>query len=247
MNTWLRRSILAIVMVSLPLAGCAANASEGDGTQATTEALAASPAAKLGARKSVDAKFTQWLVTPHGKVAGMLLDDGSIAMIPPHAAKDVTKATLEPGDAVHVEGFARDGAQTYAFASVKKGGATIVEAKLPEGARFAAGQHGRDPQQAAERRARRGERRHAHPDDASLAPIDASGTVVALLLGRHGDTRGVVLSDGTVAYAKHDAKLGELVKKGDAIRVSGKGGAYDLGKALVIESVTLPSGETRAI
>jgi hypothetical protein len=288
MKTWLR-TVLAVVTVSLPLAGCAAQAADGTDSQSLAPLTAvAKPELAKGALASVDAKFAQWLVSPSGKVTGMLLDDGSVAMVSHHAAKDVTKATLQPGDAVHVEGFSREGSQAFAFASVKKGDTTIVEAPRPPagvdgmqamarmpGMRGTPGPDGKpamdgpkgewrkheiDPQKLAECRARReakGEgqgaehagKRH-HEDLSNLAPATATGTVVALLPGHHGETRGVVLSDGTVAYAKHaktDAKLGDLVKKGDTITVSGKGGSYELGKALVIESVKLPSGETKEI
>lgn len=314
MKTWLR-TVLAVVTVSLPLAGCAAQTADGTDTQSLAPALAETPAAAKGALAkltSVDAKFSQWLVSPSGKLTGMLLDDGSVAMVPHHAANGataVTKETLQAGDAVHVEGFSHPGSQVFAFASVKKGDTTIFEAPRPpqgiarmagisgmgrmhgkpgpdgkpamqgiEGEKGQKGENGQkgqwrehafDPQKAAEWRARReakgadgeGEGKRAwkhegkrhHEDLSNLAPATATGTVVALLPGRHGrpgDARAVVLSDGTVAYAKHarsDAKLGELVKKGDVISVSGKGGSYDLGKALVIESVKLPSGETKEI
>ncbi len=276
MNTWLR-SLLAVVTVSLPLAGCAAQTADGTDTQSLAPVVAAAtPIVGKGALASVDAKFSQWLVSPSGKVTGLLLDDGSVAMVPHHAAKDVTKATLQPGDAVHVEGFSHQGSPVYAFASVKKGDTTIVDAPRPPQGELGAGakgtwrKHDLDPQKVAEWRAqhpdfvpgqgramhegRDGEERHEgkwhHEDTSSLAPASATGTVVALLPGRHGETRAVVLSDGTVAYAKHsktDAKLGDLVKKGDTISVSGKGGSYELGKALVIESVKLPSGETKEI
>lgn len=278
MKTWLR-TVLAVVTVSLPLAGCAAQAEGGTDSQSLAPlGAAASPelAKAKGALTSVDAKFSQWLVSPGGKVTGLLLDDGSVAMVPPHAAKDVTKETLQPGDAVHVEGFSHEGSHAFAFASVKKGETMIFEAPRPpsgpdgkpgwDGKKGEWRKHEIDPQKAAEWRARReakGEgavgaekqgwkhegKRH-HEDLSNLAPASATGTVVALLPGRRGETRGLVLSDGTVAYAKHsktDAKLGELVKKGDTVTVSGKGGSYDLGKALVIESVKLPSGETKEI
>lgn len=276
MKTWLR-TVLAVVTVSLPLAGCAAQAEGGTDSQSLAPlGAAASPelAKAKGALTSVDAKFSQWLVSPGGKVTGLLLDDGSVTMVPHHAAKDVTKETLKAGDAVHVEGFSREGSHAFAFASVRKGDTTIFEAPRPpadmkgkpgwDGRKGEWQKHEIDPQKMAEWRARReakgesaGEKqgwkhegmRH-HEDLSNLAPATASGTVVALLPGRHGETRGVVLSDGTVAYAKHsktDAKLGDLVKKGDTVTVSGKGGSYDLGKALVIESVKLSSGETKEI
>ena len=276
MKTWLR-TVLAVVTVSLPLAGCAAQTADGTDTQSLAPVVtaAATPAAAKGALKSVDAKFSQWLVSPSGKVEGLLLDDGSVAMVHHHAAKDVTKETLQAGDAVHVEGFAHQGSPVFAFASVKKGDTTIVEAPRPpqgklEGLAPAAegGKAGAwrkremDPQKIAEWRAQhpdfvpgaghgKHEGKRHHEDLSNLAPASASGTVVALVPGRHGEARAVVLSDGTVAYAKHSsatgAKLGDLVKKGDTISVSGKGGSYELGKALVIESVKLPSGETKEI
>lgn len=321
MKTWLR-TVLAVVTVSLPLAGCAAQAAP-DGTDPQAQQLAIGDALKgpagMGKLASVDAKFSQWLVTPHGDVAGLLLDDGSVAMIPRHAAKDVNAETLKAGDAVHVEGMAREGSNVFAFASVKRGDATIVEAKRPpEGAMkafggkgFGKGKHGpmdpakmeawkaAHPEQVAKLEAWKAEHpeaaqkmeawKAAHPemadrphgamggekgegfrgrkhegrggrdgaahDPSSLTDQSANGTVVALLPGPHGEARGYVLSDGTVAYLKHAkhekgeqaARVDLGVKKGDTISVSGKGGAYPLGRALVIQRVTLASGESKEI
>ena len=82
---------------------------------------------------------------------------------------------------------------------------------------------------------------------------------------RHGGARGYVLEDGTVAYLHHakgpkgeKAEKAEKtekgagaqdlgVKKGDAIAVSGKGGKYELGTALIVKKLTLANGETKEL
>lgn len=97
-------------------------------------------------------------------------------------------------------------------------------------------------------------------DPASLEAVSSTAKVAALLPGRHGEPFAVILDDGTVAYApfRHhgDAnaagstanKLADLgLKPGDAITVAGKGGNYDVGRALVIESVTMPTGDVKAL
>lgn len=248
MNTWLR-SVLAVVALSVPLVGCGAQTGARGSDQQSQAATGEGKhqAFAKGTAVAVDAKFSRWLVTPRGEVAGILLEDGALVMIPPHATKDLKTSSLTKGDAVHVEGFTHEGSSVYAFASVKKGDDVVVAApKRPEGSGKGEGRkhdgEGRDHDgkggQSVE----------------GLADVSASGKVLAVIPGRHGGARGYVLEDGTVAYLRHakrekgsgEAKAQDLgVKKGDAISVSGKGGKYDLGTALVVKKLTLANGETK--
>src|SRR5262249_55319634 len=60
------------------------------------------------------------------------------------------------------------------------------------------------------------------------------------------EARGLVLDDGTAAFALEDlSRFG--IKGGDTVTVAGKGGTYAKGKGMRIESVTLPSGETKVL
>ena len=248
MKTWLR-SVLAVAALSLPLIGCGAQSgARGADPQAPAAAGKGEHFAK-GTAVKVDAKFSRWLVSPRGEVSGLLLEDGGLVMIPPRAAKDLKTTSLAKGDAVHVEGFTHEGSAVYAFASVKKGEEVVVAA--PERPDGKDGKAGRDHE------GRKGEgRKHEGKGGQSLdglADVSASGKVLAVIPGHRGGARGYVLEDGTVAYVHHakGAKGGKGedlgVKKGDAITVSGKGGKYDLGTALVVKKITLANGETKEL
>jgi hypothetical protein len=109
MKTWLR-SVLAVVALSLPLIGCGAQTgSRGSDPQSQAATGGKHEAFAKGTAVAVDAKFSRWLVSPRGEVAGILLEDGAIVMIPPHAAKGLKTSALAKGDAVHVEGFTHEG------------------------------------------------------------------------------------------------------------------------------------------
>ncbi len=242
MKTWLR-SVLAVAALSLPLIGCGAQSgARGADPQAPAAAGKGEHFAK-GTAVKVDAKFSRWLVSPRGEVSGLLLEDGGLVMIPPRAAKDLKTTSLVKGDAVHVEGFTHEGSAVYAFASIKKGEEVVVAA----------------PERPAGKEGKGEGRKHGSRDSHEgkggqrldgLADVSASGKVLAVIPGHRGGARGYVLEDGTVAYVHHakGAQGQDLgVKKGDAITVSGKGGKYDLGTALVVKKITLASGETKEL
>lgn len=250
MKTWLR-SVLAVFALSLPLVGCGAQSGTKGSEQASQTATDKGRFAK-GTAVTVDAKFSRWLLNPRGEVAGILLEDGALVMIPPHVAKDLKTSELAKGDAVRVEGFTREGSSVYAFASVKKGDLVVVAApQKPEGKGGEKGWKKHDGEGGGpkgEGRKHEGKgRKHDGPRLEGLADVSASGKVLAVIPGRHGGARGYVLEDGTVAYVRH-AKGEDLgVKKGDAISVSGKGGKYELGTSLVVKRITLASGETKEL
>lgn len=171
---------------------------------------------------SLDAKFGRWLITPHGKIDGMLLDGGSIVLVHPDAVRD---SSLKAGDAIHLDAKARGtgGATVYVRAKVTKGTAVVVDdtAKHQKGAK---GNQG------------------------TLTDLSVSSKVGSLFVGPKGKVRGVILDDGTIAYAPHHQDLGTFsLKKGDAISVTGKGGSYALGRALVIKTLKLPNGDVQSL
>ncbi|MGZ3456665.1 MAG: hypothetical protein ACXVEF_44075 [Polyangiales bacterium] len=204
-------------------------------TEGATESAVQNGQQKLDFAKlapaTLDAKFDRWLVSPGGRVGGMLLDDGSVVRM--HHVKDTS--SLSKGDAVHVEGKTfpeKQGVKTIAFAEVKKYGAVVFAApKLAEKGKHEGGRH-------HEKGEKHGKK---HEGKKELSAMSADGTVEAVI------PHGFVLSDGTFVYAPHKADLASLaVKKGDAIKVSGKGGSYELGKAMVIDSITA-NGKTTAL
>ena len=250
MKTWLR-SVLAVLALSLPVIGCGAQAGTRGAEQQTPATTGKGERFAKGTAVTVDARFSRWLVSPRGEVSGILLEDGALVMIPPHAGKDLKTSTLTKGDAVHVEGFTHEGSAVYAFASVKKGQEVVVAApQRPEGDRAGKGKGRRHD---GEGRDHDGKGGPGFGGLEGLADVSATGKVLAVIPGRHGGARGYVLEDGTVAYVHHakGAKGGPAqdlgVKKGDAITVTGKGGKYELGTALVVKKITLASGETREL
>jgi hypothetical protein len=240
MKTWLR-SVLAIGALSLPLIGCGAHGGA-QGTEPASQAAAGKGHHfDKGTAVAVDAKFSRWLLSPRGEISGMLLEDGALVMIPPHAAKELKPAALAKGDAVHVEGFTKEGSGVYAFASVKKGDQVVIAApQKPDGEKGGFRKHEGGRKHDGEGR------KHEGKNLEGLADVSATGKVLAVLPGRHGNARGYVLEDGTVAYVH--AKGQDLgVKKGDAITVTGKGGNYELGTSLVVKKITLANGETKEL
>lgn len=236
------RLALAALVFALPLAACTQQVGE-DPTTSSTDPVAAE--AKVAELTKVEAKFARWIPTPGGQTAGMLLEDGTFVRVHP----DTKTEGLAAGDLVQVEGFKHDA--SFALATVKKGDTVIVEAPkdgLQAGKHF--GKHGKHGgkhfEKSADWEQKKAEWKAAHPEggkkhwkgaDVALAPMKISGTVSAVLPGRHGRVHAVLLTDGTVAYAPHHSDAFANVKKGDAIELEGKGGTYAIGKSLVVESV----------
>ena len=79
-------------------------------------------------------------------------------------------------------------------------------------------------------------------------PVAGLGRNDALLAGHKGQVHAVILEDGTTAYAPHHGDLSTLsLKKGDTVTITGKGGNYALGRALVITTIKLPNGTVKSL
>jgi hypothetical protein len=267
----LYRSMVAVMVLSAPLfAGCAMQ------TGTAEEGEQQKPALTENARPkpemvSADARFTQWLVRPDGKLAGMLLDDGAIVHVRGDAVKDTS--VLKAGDAVHVEGFSfapkssdQTATKMFGMAKVTKDGKVIVAApELPKNGEHGKGfgmKHHDGPKDGLAMKDHNGDKKHdwKHDtgndkkavglDESKLPTVSSTATIAQVIAGRHG--KGVsmlILSDGTVAYAPHHGNVDALatLKEGDAITVSGLGGSYPEGKALKMTSVTMPTGKVEQI
>lgn len=239
------RLALAALVFALPLAACTQQVGEEPSTS-SSEPVAAE--AKVAELTKVEAKFARWIPTPGGQTAGMMLEDGTFVRVHPDTKTD----GLAAGDLVQVEGIKHDA--SFALATVKKGDTVIVEApkdalqpgKL-SGKHGKHGKHGgKHFEKSADWEQKKAEWKAAHPEggkkhwkdaEAALAPMKVSGTVSAVLPGRHGRVHAVLLTDGTVAYAPHRSDAFANVKKGDALELEGKGGSWAIGKSLVVESV----------
>jgi len=212
----LLRSMLAVVAIGLPVlafGGAAEAKGKGKGNKA--------PSA------SVDAKFGRWLITPHGKIDGMLLDTGSIVVVHPDAVRDTS---LKAGDAIHLDAKAKgNGAPiVYVHAKVTKGTVVVVDDTAKHGKGAKGGKAG--------------------GNTGTLSDLTAASKVSSFFVGPKGKVRGLILDDGTIAYAPHHQDLGSFsLKKGDAVTVTGKGGSYTFGRALVIKTLKLPSGDVKTL
>lgn len=209
--TKLFRSVFAPLALSFSVLVAAAPAFAGD---QKGEKHQKAPAA------SIDGKFDRWLLSPNGKIDGMLLDGGRVVRLSDGSVKD---SSLKSGDALHVD--AKGKGTTYHRAKVTKNGVVVVDdtAKQDKG-------------------------KHQKPDLSKLTDVSGSGKVVAVLKGHGGKIHGVVLEGGTTAYARHKADLGSFnLKVGDSVTVTGKGGAYALGRSLIIDSIKLPNGDTKKL
>ena len=207
----LLRSFLAVVAISVPVLAIGG------------EALAKGKGGKGKATSAVvDAKFSRFLLTPNGKIGGILLDNGGIVRVHHDAVKDTS---LKSGDALHVDGKSK-GNNLMVHAKITKGTAVVVDdtAKHAKGAG------------------------KGNKSTAGLVDLTAASKVSQTFVGHQGKVAGIILDDGTVAYAPHKSDLSTFsLKKGDAVTVSGKGGNYALGRALVIKTIKLPNGDTKTL
>jgi hypothetical protein len=206
----LLRSFLAVVAISVPVLAIGG------------EALAKGKSKGKAPAASVDAKFGRWLLTPNGKISGILLDNGGIVRVHHDAVKDTS---LKSGDALHVDGKSK-GNNLVVHAKITKGTAVVVD----DTAHIKGAGKGKGK------------------GTTGLVDLTATSKVSVLFIGHHGKVAGIILDDGTVAYAPHKTDLSTFsLKKGDAVSVSGKGGSYALGRALMIKTIKLPNGDTKTL
>lgn len=209
---------------------------------AASVAQAAPPDQKAEARPevtptAVDARFQRYILAPNGRITALVLQDGTVVHVRTHAA-DEPAANLRPGDALHVEGGLVN-TPTGALitrAIVKQGGKVIADGSQDhERGRH----HGEGRGEHGKGRGEHGQGKHA-----PLQEVIATAKITQLVSGPRGHVHEVLLDDGTSAAGPLD-QLG--LKVGDRVTVAGKGGAYPLGKAMRIDTITLPSGEVRAL
>ena len=232
----LGRSILFVIPI---LAGAAYSSS-----------VAAQPPAattQVSARLTIDGKFAHYLVSPNGEVDGIVLEDGTVTRFPPHALALAPEiAPLQSGDVVRLEGDAVNGptGPVLAHASVSKGNTVIVRGDFPPPP--APGEPGAGPR--AHHGGKHGRKGPHGPHEESLRPMTVTGKIQGFLPDPHGRVDGILFVDGTNARAGKKVRLETLaLKAGDTITVTGKGGNYPQGSSLHIETMTLPTGETRSL
>ncbi len=230
-----RKALWLALSLSLPLgaaiATVSATASADAPPAAQAKAAAVAPTVTQG-------RFQRYLVSPRGDTMGLLLDGGTVVRMHPGA---MTKGApeLKAGDAVSVEGRVKKTptGQSITHALVKRGSDTIADGTARKGhERGKKGDH------------KKGDHKKGEHDKSALAPLSSTGKVVAVVSGHKGRVAGVVLDDGTTAYAGHKTDLGALgLKVGDQVTLTGRGGVYPRGKGMKIEQVKLPSGTSRTL
>jgi hypothetical protein len=223
----IRKSRLAILLaLALPVAVA--------GVAFAPSFVAAGPpgaAASAAAPINLDARFQRYLLSPTGKVRGLLLAGGTAVHLSRHAlAKDAPD--LQPGDLVHVEGKAMQTptGTVISRALVQKGGVVIADGRKIEGKKEGRG----------EAKSRKGKGRRQE-----LSPITSTGKISALVSTKRGRVLFVVMEDGTTASTRKGGLEG--LKVGQQVTLSGKGGTFAKGKAMAVRSITFANGETRVL
>ncbi len=254
----LNRSIIASILSAVALAslvGCGSTTPDSTDPSsepvATTEAQADAKPLEVapGAPIKLTAKVDRLLVSPMGDVDALLLDGGKLVRVPPRA---LAVGAVSPGDSLEIEAWApkREGGSHLFGAVVKKGGETLVDASQHRGPRG----HRPPPPDGETARPHDGRGPGEHPmrihhlgeAPPELAAISSTGAVVALIDGRDGRPEAVVLADGTTGRLSPRGPALDA-KVGDVLTLTGRGTRSAAGTGLFVESVKLPSGETREL
>jgi hypothetical protein len=227
---------VSLIVATSALAGCTKREKPADKQEAeTAEPARAKPEAESKAKPAeaaskpatwLDGKFDRYLVSPRGEVIGMLLTNGTVVQVPERAFSSGVP-DLHAGDAVRVRGkvVPQGGAATVVkHARIEQNGAVIAD--------------------VAE--ARKAKKEKAKGEKVALAPMEASGKILAVFANAKGKGGAIVLADGTTALARQDLTSLNL-KVGDSVSVKGRGASFARGKGMWIESVTLPGGETKVL
>jgi hypothetical protein len=222
------RAFEILLSIALPLAVAAAPAI------APREARADGPAAAPHAppqRTAFNAQFQRYLLMPDGRTMGLMLRDGTFVFTPGHALhRDAP--SLETGAQLDIEGAVRH----TPTGNIVRGAVVRVNGNVIADARKAHRRHAHHEGHAKDHQGK-----HHH----ELQPVTGAGQIAAIVSSPQGHVHALVLTDGTTAMAHDLETLG--LKVGDRVSVAGMGGAYPRGKALRIDKITLPSGQTRDI
>lgn len=166
---------------------------------------------------SVDAKVERYLINPFGDIDALLLDNKTIARMPPHMSADLV-AAVKPGDAVTIQGRAQGPASLDAFSVTNTATKQVVvrrpkawtEISMP-----------------------------ARLRSMGLKELKVSGKVGTMLTGPHGEPNGVLLDDGTIVrIGPHEAYgFAALLKPGADFAAVGYGTENSFGRAIEATSV----------
>ena len=191
--------------------------------QAMAQSAPTPDAAQSGAISTTNfsGAVERYLLNREGLADGLLLNNGLQVKFPPHLSAGLV-AAVKPGDQVTVTGFpgisSSFGQEVRAYSITNtSSGKTLVDqpSAVPpiRPARVAV----------------------------NYSNLSASGTAQHWLVGRRGELRGIVLSDGTqVKFPRHAGyQLSNLARSGARVEVQGVGINSRYGKVLEATSLTI--------
>lgn len=220
-----RRPLVVVALMGATLAAGAQPAppepARPPGARAPRPAWQALPPDAAGS--TIDARVSAYLLSPEAEVAGLLLDDGTQARLPPHLG-DQLAALVRPGDSVGVVGEREPGGALRAMSiTARSSGRTLVDAPpakhmppLPP-----------------------------HLREARAAPLQAmqtEGAVRHVITGPRGEVTGLLFDNGTQVQLPPFAAgtVVSLLATGARLHVDGYGRTSAYGTVLQATSLGRP-------
>ncbi len=169
-------------------------------------------------------KVAQFSLTPRGDVDGLILDNGTEVLLPPHLGTELVYA-VKPGDSVTVHGLKARVLPLIQAQSITDDatGRTVTDT----------GPAGPGP-------------RGPGGDGPAM---QAQGTVKMRLYGPRGDLNGVLLTDGTMIHLPppEAQRLADQLAPGKTVWASGDGVAGPLGKSIGAREIGPSASQAVAI
>jgi hypothetical protein len=171
----------------------------------------------------------RFLVNPDGNAEGMILSNGVEVYFPPHLSAAVLTA-IQVGDRITVYGVLPMAEPMIAAAIIEAANGTRIEdLRLPTR---------KLPRPATEHRIKPRER----------SRLEVEALVRRKLHGPNGETRGVLLDDGTtVVLPGHGCEdLAALLSPASWLTVSGEGLVTEMGKVITADQIGKPLRNMRS-
>lgn len=172
-------------------------------------------------------RVAAYSLTPRGDVDGVILDDGTQVLLPPHLGTQLVFA-VKPGDAVSVHGLHARAIPVVQAMQVTNdaSGQSVTDDGPPPAPPGPPGPPG--PRQAGR-------------------ALEAQGEVKAPLYGRGGEINGVLLTDGTQIHLppREAQRLAAELAPGQTVVVRGIGMDSALGRVIAARAIG-PSAEQMA-
>jgi hypothetical protein len=158
--------------------------------------------------------FDHFLLNPHGRPDGLILQDGREVHFPPHMGPEIEQA-IAPKAKLSIRAVRPRGAEVLAAVAIDINGKRIDDQGPPE-------PHDKKPP-------------HPHREDA-----EAEGVIARFLHGPKGERRGLMLEDGLqVRFPKHLEEETELPDIGAKVSLHGKALDTPHGRVLEVKALHL--------